>query len=225
MLLDADSWWALEARGLRGADISYLGEVRRAHATLWRAGIVCDLARPDAGLAGYRLVLAPALYLLTDEAAASLRDYVDGGGQLVVTFGSGIVDPAHQVRLGGYPGALRDLLGIRVEEFFPLPAADRVPLSTGEAGTLWSELVRAAGAEVLARYAAGPLAGQPAITRNRAGAGRAWYLSTRLEDAALDRVIGEAAAAAGLAPVLPGLRPGWRRRGGTARPASPGCSC
>ncbi|MFI5068140.1 MAG: beta-galactosidase [Streptosporangiales bacterium] len=216
VLLDADSWWALEARGLRGADISYLDEVRRAHAALWRAGTGCDFARPEGDLSGYRLVLAPALYLLTDQAAASLRDYVTGGGQLVVTFGSGIVDPAHQVRLGGYPGALRDLLGIRVEEFFPLPAAEPVPLSTGEAGTAWSELLQSTGAEVLARYAAGPLAGQPAITRNRAGTGSAWYLSTRLEDTALDRVIGEAAAAAELAPVLPGLRPGVeaaRRRG------------
>ena len=96
--------------------------------------------------------------------------------------------------------------------------------STGESGTVWSELLRDAGAEVLARYAAG----EPAITRNPAGTGRAWYLSTRLEDTALDRVIGEAAAAAGLAPVLPGLRPGAesaRRRGGAARPGSPGCSC
>ena len=40
-----------------------------------------------------------------------------GGGHLVTTYFSGIVDEHDHVWLGGYPGALRDLLGIRIEEF------------------------------------------------------------------------------------------------------------
>ncbi|HUY49535.1 MAG TPA: beta-galactosidase trimerization domain-containing protein [Streptosporangiaceae bacterium] len=132
VLLDADSWWALESRGLRSADISYLDAVRRDHAALRRAGILCDIARPGADLSRYRLVLAPALYLLADPAVRSLCRYVEGGGHLVVSYHSAVVDPAHQVRLGGYPGALRDLLGIRVEEFYPLPDDSSVLLSTGE---------------------------------------------------------------------------------------------
>ena len=176
------------------------------------------------GLAGYRLVLAPALYLLTDEAAASLRAYVEGGGHLVVTFGSGLVDPAHQVRLGGYPGALSDLLGIRVEEFFPLPAADRVPLSTGEAGTLWSELVRAAGAEVLASYAAGPRRASPrspgtAPGRAAPGTCPPGWRTPRWTGSSARRPPPRA-----WLPCCPACGQGWRRRGGTARPASPGCS-
>ncbi len=67
--------------------------------------------------------------------------------------------PAGQVRLGGYPGALRDLLGVRVEEFFPLPDGETVPLSSGARGAAWSELMTVTGARVLASYAAGPLAG------------------------------------------------------------------
>ena len=136
VLLDADSWWALDSQGLRGADLHYLDAVRRDHAALRRAGIVCDLAQPEAGLSGYRLLLAPALYLLTDAGAESLRRFVADGGVLVVSFGSGLVDAAGQVRLGGYPGALRDLLGIRVEEFFPLSDGETVPLSSGARGTL-----------------------------------------------------------------------------------------
>ena len=90
--------------GLRGADLRYLDQVRRDHAALCRAGIVCDMAHPAADLSGYRLVLAPALYLVTDAGAGALRQYVAGGGVLVVTFGSGIVDQARQVRPAATPG-------------------------------------------------------------------------------------------------------------------------
>jgi beta-galactosidase len=120
------------------------------------------------------------------------------------------------VRLGGYPGALRDLLGLRVEEFFPLADGDSVPLSNGTHGTLlagargatWTELMTVTGAEVLASYAAGPLAGHPAVTRHEVGQGSAWYLSTELDDAAHDQLIAAALTAAGLTPEVPGLPAG-----------------
>lgn len=88
------------------------------------------------------------------------------------------------------PGALRDLLGIRVEEFHPL--AEPVTLSTGDTGSLWSERVHLAGAEALATYPDG----SPAITRAHpgrtpaiAGSGSAYYVSTRLTDEGLARLL------------------------------------
>ncbi len=217
VLWDADSWWALEDKGLPSADVRYLDAVRADHAALWRAGVVCDFIHPEGDLSGYRLIFASAAYLLSDEGAWSLRGYVEGGGHLVVSFLSGIVDSSHHVRLGGYPGALRDVLGIRVEEFHPLRSGTGIRLSTGERGTLWSEYLRSEGAQVLAAYADGPLAGCPAVTRNSLRDGTAWYVSTRLDEHAQDRIVGEALAAAGAGPVLPGLPPGVevvRREGG-----------
>ncbi len=144
---------------------------RAAHAALWRSGIGCDIVPPGADLAGYRLVVVPAVYLLSDEAAASLRGYAAGGGQLVVTFLSGVADQWHRIRTGGYPGALRDVLGIRVEEFHPLHPGTSAALTMAGTvlprpvwtGQIWTERLRAEGAEVLAAYSAGPLAGLPAI--------------------------------------------------------------
>ena len=50
------------------------------------------------------------------------------------------------VRLGGYPGAFRDLLGVRVEEFFPARSTgEAVALSEGS-GRLWTEDVTATSA-------------------------------------------------------------------------------
>jgi beta-galactosidase len=238
---DADSWWALQVRGIPLADVAYLDLVRADHAALWRAGVVCDFVHPLGDLARYRLVFATAAYLISDEGARALRDYVEGGGHVVMSFGGGMVDSSHHARLGGYPGPLRDVFGIRVEEFRPLAPGQAVPLTAvpltaeglagdglagdglageGSHGTVWSELLRCEGAEVLASYAEGALAGHPAVTRNSFGAGTAWYVSTQLDEDSRDRLFTRAAAQAGVGPVVDGVRPGVeivRRRGDGGR--------
>jgi beta-galactosidase len=217
VLVDAASRWALETRGLPSPHVRHLDVARAAHAALWRSGVGCDIAAPGADLSRYRLVVVPAVYLLSEEAAASLRAYAAGGGQLVVTFCSGIADQWHRIRGGGYPGALRDILGIRIEEFHPLHPGASVPLTLadaapggagpgpqGEAGQLtgrvWTERLRGEGADVLAAYAAGALSGLPAVTCHAFGAGTAWYLSTLLAADDLTAVLRGIAAAAGILP-------------------------
>ena len=73
----------------------------------------------------------PSLYLATERAAANLRRYVEAGGTLVVGCFSGIVDERDRVHPGPYPGALRDVLGLTVEEWLPLRAGERVTLTWG----------------------------------------------------------------------------------------------
>jgi len=182
ILWDVECWWAMQGTHLPSSALDYLSAVRSAHRHFWRADVTVDFAAPGADLTGYRLVVVPSLYLISDRAAAHLAEYVESGGQLVVTYFSGVVDDDLRVRLGGYPGALRELLGVRVEEFHPLPADGEVALSSGGRGRLWSEQVHAVSAEVVDRYAGGVLDGKPAITRRRVGAGSAWYVSTELDD-------------------------------------------
>jgi beta-galactosidase len=198
VVLDYPSGWAAEGPAQPSVDMGTFEEVRRWYGALWRAGVTVDFARPGAELSRYRAVFVPALYLVSDADAANLASYVDGGGTVLVGPYSGVVDECDRVRLGGYPGAFTDLLGVRVEEFYPLPPGESVKLSGQGVGQVWRELGRAAGAEVLESYVDGPVAGAPAVTRN----GRAWYASTRLDDASLDRLVGQVCAAAGVAPVL-----------------------
>jgi beta-galactosidase len=228
LLWDADSWWALENRGIPLAEVGYLDLVRADHAALWRAGVVCDFVHPDGDLSRYRLIFATAAYLISDEGAWALRQYVEAGGHVVMSFGGGMVDSQHHARLGGGPGALRDVFGIRVEEFRPLARGETValayeaaPLANGVVpradgaapmtrghGAMWSEDLRTEGADVLASYAEGPLARHPAVTRNSFGAGTAWYVSTQLDEGARDRLFAGAAAQAGAGPVIAGVPPG-----------------
>ena len=179
ILWDAECWWAMQGTHLPSS-LDYLAAVRSAHRHFWHADVTVDFAAPDADLSSYRVVVVPSLYLVSDEAAANLAAYVESGGQLVVGYFSGIVDPDVRVRLGGYPGAFAELLGVRVEEFHPL--SGEVALASGGRGRVWSEDVEAVAAEVVDRYAGGVLDGKPAVTRRQVGAGTAWYVSTELDD-------------------------------------------
>ncbi|BCY06020.1 beta-galactosidase [Actinoplanes sp. L3-i22] len=161
-----------------------------------------------AGLGAYKIVVLSHLFLISDASAAALRDFVAGGGCLVVGHLSGIADPAGRIRLGGYPGAFREVLGVRVVEWRPLGVGVTIALDNGEQGIRWSERVETAGAETVVRYAGDVLAGAPAVTRNRFGAGTAWYVSPGLGDDALRRLLGQVAVEAGVTPVLAGLPPG-----------------
>jgi len=172
-----------------------------------------DFAPPDADLSAYRLVLVPNLYLASDEAAANLRAYVEGGGTLVVAFFSGIVDASDHVRLGGYPGAFREALGLRVEDFAPLAAGEELGLRcAGSAAPgrarLWSELVTPLGAEVVATFEGGPLDGRPAVLRHGFGRGTAWYVATAPDAATLAAMLRRAWTEAGVTPAAADLPEG-----------------
>ena len=204
VVLDYPSGWAAEGRAQPSVDMGTFDEVRRWYGALWRAGVTADFAPPGAELSRYPVVFVPALYLVSDNDANALASYVDGGGTLLVGPYSGVVDECDRVRPGGYPGAFRDLLGVRIEEFYPMPAGGSVKLSGGSVGHAWRELGRATGAEVLESYVDGPVAGSPAVTRN----GRAWYVGTRLDDDSLDQLVAQVLAAAGVAALVADRPPG-----------------
>ncbi|GAB2805330.1 beta-galactosidase [Lentzea nigeriaca] len=209
VLHDSDAWWASNSDGLPSPELDYHSALSGAHRALWDAGVVVDFAHPEEDLSRFRLVLAPALFLLSDTGADNLRRYVAAGGTLLFQHFGGVVDDRVHARLGGYPAApLREALGIRVEEHRPLPPDERITLSDGSHGTVWSESVRAQGAETVATYTHGMLAGSPALTRHDFGEGHGWYLSTRLDDADYRALVARLLDSAGVEPVLPGLPPG-----------------
>ncbi|AXI79972.1 beta-galactosidase [Peterkaempfera bronchialis] len=205
MVWDWQSWWAqgLEWRPSQDHDA-------RERADAWYTAaydrhLTLDFAHPEADdLARYPLLLVPALYLATEAAGRNLRRYVEDGGTLAVSYFSGIVDEHDTIHPGPHPGALRDVLGLTVEEFLPLRAGQRVRLSDGGGreltGDVWSETVVPRGAETVFRYQDGPAAGLPAVTRHSLGAGTAWYVSTRLTGDQLAPVLDLACADAGLPP-------------------------
>jgi beta-galactosidase len=201
---DWESWWALELPSKPSTELRWMDQLHAYYRPLFDANVLADFAHPEGDLSGYRLLLVPNLYLVSDAAAANLQHFVEGGGHLVMSFFSGAVDPNDHVRLGGYPAPFRGLLGVRVEDFLPLSQGKNVGVrfaAGGEGqGTLWSELIEAQGADVLATFTGGDLDGRPALTRHSFGRGQANYLGTRLDPASMDALLRQAWLDAGVAP-------------------------
>ncbi len=181
ILFDYEAWWAIELDSHPSDDVRYLDTMRAYHRALWLRGVTADLVHPESDLSRYKLVLVCSLYLVSDAAASNITRAAERGASVLVSYFSGIVDEHDHVRPGGYPGAFRELLGVRVEEFHPLLTEQTVDLSDGSRGTVWSEHVHLEGAAALVTFTQSPLAGVPALTRNAAGAGHAWYVATALD--------------------------------------------
>ncbi|WP_210649022.1 beta-galactosidase [Nocardioides sp. SYSU D00065] len=193
ILFDYEAWWGCELDSHPTVDVRYRDRAEDLHRALSALGVGVDVVHPSADLSSYRLVLVPTLYLVSDATAAALTAAAEAGATVVVTYFSGIVDEHDHVRLGGYPGAFRDLLGVRTTEFLPLLAGQQVRVEGLEGGPVtadvWTEDLELAGAEAVATHVDGPAAGLPAITRRPVGAGAAWYVATRLDAAGTDRLV------------------------------------
>jgi len=213
ILLDWANKWAQDHECQPSVDMDPVAFTEQWHAALRAAAITCDFAHPSADLDAYRLVLVPALYLVSDAGAENLAAYVARGGTAVVGPFSGVVDEHDHVRLGGYPGAWRDLLGVRVQEHFPLAAGETVTLSDGSQGRAWTELATVTDAQTLLTYADGPLCGGPALTRRVHGAGVVHYLTTQPTADGLRALLARLAAGAGVQAevTVPGVEAVTRR--------------
>lgn len=201
IVFDYEAWWASEIDSKPSQDVKYLDVLRAFHRSLFLRGISVDIVHPSASLEGYDLVLVCTLYLVTDQAAANIAATAHGGATVLVSYFSGITDEKDHIRLGGYPGAFRELLGIRVEEFHPLLAGSTLKLSDGSVSTIWSEHLHLAGAESVQTFTEYPLEGVPSLTRHAVGSGAAWYLATFPDRDGIESVVDRLLAESGVAPV------------------------
>ncbi|MEU0880792.1 beta-galactosidase [Lentzea sp. NPDC005914] len=198
VLYDWQSQWALKQNAHPTGDFHYFQHVFGYYKALWEAGVTVDFVAPGTNLSAYSMVVVPAFYTVSDAHAAVIADYVAGGGHVVVTYLSGVADEHTRVRLDGYPGAFRDVLGVWSEEFFPLRQGETVSLTDGSTASLWTEHLHVRTADIVASYADGPLPGVPAVTRNGFGSGVAWYVACDLDGSGLRRTVENALSSAGV---------------------------
>ena len=203
LIFDYESRWALETGSHPTVDVTYLDRVAPLYRATWDSGITVDVVSPDAELTGYKMVLVPSLYITRESTAARIDQFVTAGGHAIVTYMSGIVDEYLHIHPGPHPGAMRDWLGVWVEEFFPLRAGEQVGLDDDSQVEVWTEMLRLDGATPVTTYKDGPLPGVPAVTRHDHGEGTVWYMATRLEDDATARLVNQALKVAGIKPPIP----------------------
>jgi len=194
IIFDWDNRWAInDAQGPRNKGIHYEETVVQQHyRALWELGVPTDIIGSEDDYSDYKLIIVPMAYLLRQEAGERLESFVHSGGTILVTYWSGIVDENDLCYLNGFPGPLRNVLGIWAEEIEGLHDHDRNHLVMNRENSLdlsgdyevheLCELIHAEAAETLAVYGGDFYAGRPTLTVNAFGRGEAYYLAARVKD-------------------------------------------
>lgn len=206
ILFDWDNYWALEYTSGPNRDLKYVGQILQYYQYFYDRNIPVDMIPVDADFGKYSMVVAPVLYLVKDGVAEALESFVEGGGTLVTGFMSGIVGESDNVHLGGYPGPLRKLAGVWVEEIDALAPEQRNGLAfsgqTEDECRMLCDIIHLEGAEELAHYTSNFYAGTPAVTRNHFGNGSVYYIGTVLGEDSLGKTLAMACETAQVEPVI-----------------------
>jgi beta-galactosidase len=212
IVFDWENRWAIELSSGPTIDLKYVDEVHKYYDALFQQNIQVDLIGTNTDLAGYDIVIAPVLYMVKEGYAKRVEQFVHAGGTFLTTFFSGIVNEHDRVTLGGYPGELRNVLGIWAEEIdalFP-DQSNQIQLNEQWGGLegnyqcgILCDLIHAEAAEVKAVYGKDFYQGMPALTVNKYGAGQAWYVASSPEPAFLQGLLGNLCQDKGITAPIP----------------------
>lgn len=205
ILFDWDNWWAVSYSAGPSVYLDYCNEVQRYYKALYDQNIPVDMIGVEDDLSKYDLVIAPVLYMVKTGYDEKIRTYVKNGGRFLTTFFSGYVDEHDLVTVGGYPGKLRDILGIWVEEEDALP--EDMHNHFHYQGKLYPasmlcDLLHTENAKALASYTEDFYAGMPVLTKNAFGKGFGYYVATRSSDEFYRNYLGEICKEAGIMPIM-----------------------
>ncbi|UMY57342.1 beta-galactosidase [Paenibacillus peoriae] len=190
VIFDWENRWGInDSQGPRNKGVKYEETAEAHYLALWEQGVPVDVIHMDADFSKYKLLVAPMLYMVRSGVGKRIQKFVENGGIFVATYWSGIVDEHDLCFLGGFPGPLRKTLGIWSEEIDGLHDHDRNHILPVEGNELdlqgeyeaveLCDLIHTEGAEVLAVYGSDFYAGRPALTVNRLGQGKAYYIASR----------------------------------------------
>ena len=212
---DWECLWAFQTSSGPGSleEKKYTETVQTFYRALWTRNIPLDVIESLSDFSKYRLLICPMMLMLKPGVAERLKAFVAAGGTVVMSYFSGYEDRDTNCFLGGWPGdGLMELFGIWNEEIGGIPAFDRQSICyEGREFDVsgYAERIHLRGAESLATYVVDPLySGNPAVTVNRFGAGKAYYIAARTGEEFLSEFLGKLAADAGLEPVIPADNPG-----------------
>ncbi|TAH63394.1 MAG: beta-galactosidase, partial [Anaerolineaceae bacterium] len=206
IIFDWDNYWALEYASGPNKDLKYVDQIHQYYRYFYEKNIPVDIIPVDGDFSKYKAVIAPVLYMVKDGMQQALESYVKDGGILLTGFMSGIVDQSDNVHLGGYPGPLRNLAGIWVEEIDALAPEQNNTLrfadGTDYVCSLLCDIIHLEGAVSLADYTSNFYSASPVVTKNEFGKGSVFYLGTQLEEKALEKVLNQVTDLANVKSVI-----------------------
>ena len=183
IIYDWENDWALkDAQGFGKESRRYPQTLQSHYKYFWDKNISVDVVTPQQDLSKYSLVVAPMMYMMTEETMDRFRDYVKSGGVLVGSYLSGLVNKTDLTYLGGWPKILQETYGIDAKEIDTLYPKDRNSIKFGNESFEaidYCTIIEAKEAEVLAKYEEDFYKNTPAITKNNLEKGKAYFIGAR----------------------------------------------
>ena len=202
IVFDWDNYWGLEYTSGPTVDLKYVEQIHAYYEYFYKNNIPVNMVPYDADFSKYQVIVAPVLYMVKAGMKEALEAFVENGGVLITTYMSGIVDQSDNVYLGGYPGPLRQLAGIWVEEIDALAPeqSNGVRFADGSSSScnLVCERIHLEGAECLGTYETDFYANEPAVTKNSFGKGTVYYIGTQLAGEGREHLLETACREAGV---------------------------
>jgi beta-galactosidase len=205
LCVDYSSGWALSIQPGQ-PEVKYMTEVSTWYGVAAPAQAGIDIVDAAGDLSQYKVLLAPAMYVVGARQAAAIRAFVQGGGTFIAGFRLGVKDEHSRIVEVPLPGLLRDVMGVELFDYQPVYSEKQSVEFTGAlagpsaACHLWADILTPKGAEVLATYTGGAYSGKAAITSHAFGKGRAMYVGAGLDPKDLARVLMRLLAEAGVKP-------------------------
>lgn len=211
MLNSYDSRWSIQWQR-HHRDFNYVSHFNSFYHPLALSNILVDILGAETltdarQLDGYKIVLAPALVIMDKPLFRILRNYVEKGGNLVLTARCGMKDRYNALHPTRQPGLLAKLAGVEVEEYYALDQPVPVKGAWFEGhGQIWAERLKLVGnptTSTLAKYGScnGWLDDRIAITASAYSRGMVYYVGTCLDDVAQQKLFERILASSLLLPV------------------------
>jgi len=190
IIYDWDSNWAInDSQGFSQETKQYPQTLQNHYRFFWNNDIPVDIISPKADLSQYDLIVAPMLYLVDESSLDKFSTYVANGGNLVMSYISGVVNEHDLTYMNGWPQQLQEIFGINsVETDVYYPKDRNRILIDGKSFEVkdYAELFDVKSAHVIGTYDEDFYAGQAAITENNFGKGKGYFIGARTNQEFLD---------------------------------------
>ena len=184
IFFDYDSMWSLRiANGYRNEEYAkgFFEILKKNYHALWDLNYGCDFVFYDEDFSRYKAIIVPMLFMVKKGLREKFEKYVEEGGNLYITFCSGMVDEYGLAFFDEECYPFRKLLGLKAEETDSLYNGESNSASMyGKSyrSTRYCELGYPEGAEVIGTFDKEFYAGMPALTLNNYGKGKAYFIAT-----------------------------------------------
>ena len=179
IVYDYSDRWALTQQS-NNPDFGYVSAMLPYYRALHVRGVNADFINENSALDKYKLVIVPYKYILDEKYASKLAAFVRNGGTILLTCRCGVKDRNNVPYAMTLPGYLREMAGIRIEEYETIPPSSeyRVEMNGEEyEGVLLADWIIPEKAETMAKFSDDDT-GYPVITRNGFGKGFVYYIGT-----------------------------------------------